>query len=306
MDDEKPGDSEEDDANPPIQHRLYRGEIEKEESEKRQNEGDRKSASQGRQADCLLRTALQREPMGRQDRKGGICIRHPEYRTRDAVQKGMGDKGTEEGNGDTGCAKHGCHEALDSQKDTSHGIGMYAGHQSAECSQCNAGGNSGAYCRKHVLYGRTDSPINSPEQRKIMDRGKRYTQMKIAITRLPEKADTDQALCMQYGHECLIVSPLEATAYEGKCREFLTAANRGDFDCIFFTSALPARYLAPELKTDARVIAIGPQTARTLAESGITSEILPTHYSRDFAPYLGEWLRGKTVGIPHTSNFFSR
>ncbi|MBT8508046.1 uroporphyrinogen-III synthase [Methanomicrobiaceae archaeon CYW5] len=122
--------------------------------------------------------------------------------------------------------------------------------------------------------------------------------MKIAITRLPEKADTDQALCMQYGHECLIVSPLEATAYEGKCREFLTAANRGDFDCIFFTSALPARYLAPELRTDARVIAIGPQTARTLAESGITSEILPTHYSRDFAPYLGEWLRGKTVGIP--------
>lgn len=131
-----------------------------------------------------------------------------------------------------------------------------------------------------------------------MDRGKRYTQMKIAITRLPEKADTDQALCRQYGHECLIVSPLEATAYEGKCREFLTAANRGDFDCIFFTSALPARYLAPKLRTEARVIAIGPQTARTLAESGIMSEILPSHYSRDFASFLGDWLNGKTVGIP--------
>ncbi|HDQ07207.1 MAG TPA: uroporphyrinogen-III synthase [Methanoculleus sp.] len=122
--------------------------------------------------------------------------------------------------------------------------------------------------------------------------------MKIAITRLPEKADTDQALCKRYGHECVIVSPLEATVYEGACRDFLTAANRGDFDCIFFTSALPARCLAPGLRAGARFIAIGPQTARTLAESGITGEILPSHYSRDFASYLGGWLRGKTVGIP--------
>jgi uroporphyrinogen-III synthase len=122
--------------------------------------------------------------------------------------------------------------------------------------------------------------------------------MKIAITRLPEKAETDRALCSRYGHECRIVSPLQASAYEGACRDFLTAANRGDFDCIFFTSALPARYLAPGLRTDARFIAIGPQTARTLEESGITSEILPSHYSRDFASYLSDWLRGKTVGIP--------
>jgi len=46
------------------------------------------------------------------------------------------------------------------------------------------------------------------------------------------------------------------------------------------------------------VIAIGPQTARTLEEHGIRCETLPAFYSRDLVPYLGEWIRGKRIGIP--------
>jgi uroporphyrinogen-III synthase len=46
------------------------------------------------------------------------------------------------------------------------------------------------------------------------------------------------------------------------------------------------------------VIAIGPQTAKELQEYNIGCETLPSFYSRDFVPYLGDWIRGKHIGIP--------
>jgi uroporphyrinogen-III synthase len=122
--------------------------------------------------------------------------------------------------------------------------------------------------------------------------------MRIAITRLRDKAGRDPELCRQFGHECYPVSPLEARVYEERALEFAARAGRGEFDCIFFTSALPARIIAPLLERWPRVIAIGPQTQATLLELGIASEVLPSYYSRDFAPYLGSWLEGKRVGIP--------
>lgn len=127
-----------------------------------------------------------------------------------------------------------------------------------------------------------------------------YSNMKIAITRLPEKAGSDQSLCQEFGHECLIVSPpMQAQVYEDAVKAFVTAANEETYDCIFFTSALPARLIGPLLKTAARIIAIGPpQTAEYLAEEGISSETLPSHYSRDFVTYLGDWIVGKKIGIP--------
>ena len=72
----------------------------------------------------------------------------------------------------------------------------------------------------------------------------------------------------------------------------------GDFDCIFFTSALPAKIIAPRLRDLPRVIAIGPQTAKELRQYHIDCEILTSFYSRDFVPYLGEWIRGRQIGIP--------
>lgn len=122
--------------------------------------------------------------------------------------------------------------------------------------------------------------------------------MIIAITRLPEKAGRDRATCEQYGHSCRIVSPLAADVYDNQIQAFVLEANRGAFDCIFFTSALPAERIAPLLETDARIIAIGPQTARMLEKEGLKVETLPTYYSRDFVPYLGDWIEGKAIGIP--------
>ncbi|HJJ46921.1 MAG TPA: uroporphyrinogen-III synthase [Methanocorpusculum sp.] len=126
--------------------------------------------------------------------------------------------------------------------------------------------------------------------------------MKIAITRLAEKGESDQEICSQYGHTPVFVHPLHAEYNASLANRFVIAANQGEFDAIFFTSAYPAKKLAPLLDRSAlkntRVIAIGPETQCTLHESGIITEILPSFYSKSLVPYLGAWIEGKSVGIP--------
>jgi uroporphyrinogen-III synthase len=122
--------------------------------------------------------------------------------------------------------------------------------------------------------------------------------MKIAITRIEGKEASDAEKCRAFGHECYSVTPLAAKIREDQIHAFIRAVEKGEFDCIFFTSALPARLIAPHLSRYPRVIAIGPQTARILEISGIPCEILPEFYSRKFVPYLGDWIKGKRIGIP--------
>ena len=122
--------------------------------------------------------------------------------------------------------------------------------------------------------------------------------MKIAVTRLAGKEKRDKARCAALGHACYSVHPLRSEIKKEVVSGFVKAAEGGEFDCIFFTSALPAKILAPLLEKTPRVIAIGPETARELSRCGITSETLPGYYSRDFVPYLGDWIREKTIGLP--------
>ena len=122
--------------------------------------------------------------------------------------------------------------------------------------------------------------------------------MKIAVTRLVGKEKSDAVRCAKAGHTCYSVHPLRSDLREAAITEFVEGVERKEFDCIFFTSALPAKIIAPLLKTVPRVIAIGPQTAKELEQSGIRCETLPGFYSRDFVPYLGNWIEGKHIGIP--------
>ncbi len=122
--------------------------------------------------------------------------------------------------------------------------------------------------------------------------------MKIAVTRLAGKEKSDAARCEKFGHSCYSVHPLRSELRDDVIGDFIRVAGAGKFGCIFFTSALPAKIIAPRLKTWPRVIAIGPQTAKELELAGIPSEILPSFYSRDFVPYLGDWIKGKRIGIP--------
>jgi uroporphyrinogen-III synthase len=122
--------------------------------------------------------------------------------------------------------------------------------------------------------------------------------MKIAVTRLAGKEKNDVARCAQFGHSCYSVHPLRSEIRPEEIAAFIQAVNGGEFDCLFFTSALPAKIIAPLLKKIPRIIAIGPQTAKELERYKIPSETLPSFYSRDFVPYLGEWIQGKHIGIP--------
>ncbi len=121
--------------------------------------------------------------------------------------------------------------------------------------------------------------------------------MKIAVTRLMGKEGTDTARCAKFGHECFRVSPLRAEIFHNKVREFADAANNGDYDCIFLTSALPAKLAAPLINPGIRIIAIGPETGKVFMERGIPVEVLPRFYSQELVPYLGPWLKGKKIGI---------
>jgi len=122
--------------------------------------------------------------------------------------------------------------------------------------------------------------------------------MRIAVTRLLGKEKSDAGRCAQYGHSCYSVHPLRSEVNTEIITAFVNAVDRGEFDCLFFTSALPAKLIAPRLNRVPRVIAIGPQTAKELQHYEIECETLPGFYSRDFVPYLGDWIAGKQIGIP--------
>jgi uroporphyrinogen-III synthase len=122
--------------------------------------------------------------------------------------------------------------------------------------------------------------------------------MKIAVTRLAGKENSDASRCTAAGHTCYSVHPLRSELRPDTIAAFLDAVSRDEFDALFFTSALPAKIIAPRLSRYPRVIAIGPQTAGELRRYTISCEVLTSFYSRDFVPYLGDWIRGKRIGIP--------
>lgn len=125
--------------------------------------------------------------------------------------------------------------------------------------------------------------------------------MRIAITRLPDKGGDDAGRCARFGHACYPVSPLRAEVSSAAIEAFGADLRTGRFDGLFFTSALPADLVGSRVaasRRSPRVIAIGPATQAALLRHGVAAEVLPSFYSRDFAPYLGTWLKGKRVGIP--------
>ena len=71
--------------------------------------------------------------------------------------------------------------------------------------------------------------------------------MMIAVTRLAGKEESDAGRCAQFGHTCYSVHPLHSEIKQGVISAFVAAVDRGEFDCLFFTSALPAKLIAPHL-----------------------------------------------------------
>lgn len=129
--------------------------------------------------------------------------------------------------------------------------------------------------------------------------------MRIAVTRVAEKAGDDAKLFASFGHEAHIISPLSVELHANIVQQFVLAANDRQFDAVFFTSAYPAEVCAPLLSRDiartCRITAVGPKTASVLHSFGIAAETLPTFYSRDYVPHLGDWIAGKSVALPRAA-----
>ena len=129
--------------------------------------------------------------------------------------------------------------------------------------------------------------------------------MRIAVTRVAEKAKDDAALFASFGHEAKIISPLSAELHANIVQQFILAANDRQFDAIFFTSAYPAEICAPLLSRDiaktCRITGIGPKTTSVLHRFGIAAETLPSFYSRDYVPHVGDWIDGKSVALPRAA-----
>lgn len=128
--------------------------------------------------------------------------------------------------------------------------------------------------------------------------GRTCPAMEIAITRLHGKEGSDRERCAAFGHRCYSVHPLLSAIREDVVDAFVEAVGRNEFDCLFFTSALPAGLIAPRLSRFPRVVAIGPRTAAILQQHDIECEMLSSFYSKDFVPHLGSWIAGKRIGIP--------
>lgn len=126
--------------------------------------------------------------------------------------------------------------------------------------------------------------------------------MKIAVTRLAGKEKDDEELFASYGHSLKIISPLIAEPHSNIIQQFVLAANSSEFDALFFTSAYAAQQISPlldhEISKSYRVIGIGPKTTEILLSFGIRAEMMHSFYSRDFVGYLGDWIKGKRIGIP--------
>ena len=92
--------------------------------------------------------------------------------------------------------------------------------------------------------------------------------------------------------------PLRSEIRQQEITAFVDAVHSGAFDCLFFTSALPGKIIAPLLKRYPRVIAIGPQTAGELPGVSYRLRNASRFLLAGFVPDLGEWIRGKHIGIP--------
>lgn len=133
--------------------------------------------------------------------------------------------------------------------------------------------------------------------------------MLIAITRHTGALE-DTALCEKYNHKAKVVSPIKPVKNMEVIDNFIKAANDSMFDAIFFPNAFVAEKLGdrinPRLATKVRMIANGPQTAKTLHNIGLAAEMLPFFYSKNLVLYLDKWINGKKIGIPRAGNTYPK
>jgi uroporphyrinogen-III synthase len=124
--------------------------------------------------------------------------------------------------------------------------------------------------------------------------------MRIAITKLQEKSEGIQKMFRQFGHEAVIVSTiqtLEPTDIK-PLMHLSEMISKNEIDILIFTSALGVDRLFEKVRPgkDIRIVSVGPKTAKKVEEYGLSSEVIGSFSSENFADHLGD-IGGKTIGI---------
>lgn len=124
--------------------------------------------------------------------------------------------------------------------------------------------------------------------------------MRIAVTKLQEKSQGIPELFKRFGHEAIILTTMKASEpVDIKPLMHLSEKiSKGDIDILIFTSALGVERLFGRILPgkNLRIVSVGPKTAKKVEEYGLTSEVIDSFSSENFAGYLGD-IKDKTIGI---------
>jgi uroporphyrinogen-III synthase len=124
--------------------------------------------------------------------------------------------------------------------------------------------------------------------------------MKIAVTKLEEKSQGIRTLFARYGHEAIVVSTMKTSgpADVMPLLHLCDMISKDKIDILIFTSALGVEKLFEKVKPgrNVRIVSVGPKTAKKVEEYGISSEVIDSFSSENFARFLGD-ITGKSIGI---------
>jgi len=125
--------------------------------------------------------------------------------------------------------------------------------------------------------------------------------MRIAVTRLEEKAEGTYELFTKYGHEAVLAPTMKVAPVDDKSSlsNLCSKVDSGEVDLILFSSTMGVKcfFARCSMPDGITLIAVGPKTSEAIQEKGHACETISSFSSDNFASHLSGRINGKTVGI---------
>lgn len=125
--------------------------------------------------------------------------------------------------------------------------------------------------------------------------------MRIAVTRLKEKAEGTYELFTKYGHEAVLAPTMKIAPVKDKSslNKLCSKVVLGDVDFLLFSSTMGVKcfFANCDLSDRITLIAVGPKTSEAIHKKGYSCETIESFSSDHFASHLSGRINGKTVGI---------
>jgi uroporphyrinogen-III synthase len=125
--------------------------------------------------------------------------------------------------------------------------------------------------------------------------------MKIAVTRLEEKAEGTYELFTRYAHEAVLVPTMKVAPVDDKSslNNLCSKVDLGEVDFLLFSSTMGVTcfFARCNLPDGINIIAVGPKTSEAIQKKGYDCETISSFSSDNFAIHLRGRINGKIVGI---------